>query len=94
MICAALYVCPEGTRQPWLHDGGVDSCSPVAEGASGAGLRTSEGADHRTYPIPLETLLRTEEAIFYAQLEAGRTLERAGIVVAVGAAALALCFTF
>jgi len=51
-------------------------------------------ADHRTYPIPLETLLRTEEAIFYAQLEAGRTLERAGIVVAVGAAALALCFTF
>jgi hypothetical protein len=43
-----------------------------------------------TYPIPLETVLRTEEAVFYALLQTGGTLERAGIVVAVPPATLAL----
>lgn len=47
-----------------------------------------------TYPIPLETILRTEEAVFYALLQAGGTLEGAGIVVAVRTATFALRLSF
>ncbi len=52
------------------------------------------GAYDLTYPIPLETVLRTEEAVFYALLKAGGTLEGAGIVIAVRPAALALRLSF
>lgn len=47
----------------------------------------------KTYPTPLKAVLRTEEAVFYAQLETGRTLQSPGIIVAIEADTFALgCF--
>jgi hypothetical protein len=43
-----------------------------------------------TYPATLEAVLGAEEAVLDAELEAGRTLEGASIVVAVDAEALLL----
>lgn len=44
-------------------------------------------------PTPLKAVLRTEEAVFYAQLETGRTLQSPGIIVAIEADTFALgCF--
>lgn len=41
-----------------------------------------------THPIPLETILGAEEAVFHPELEARRTLEGARIVIAVATHAL------
>lgn len=41
-----------------------------------------------TYPILLEAVLRAEEAVLDAELQAGRALQRAGLILTVGAKAL------
>ena len=38
-----------------------------------------------SYPILLETVLRTEEAVFHAQLEAGRALQGSSIILTINA---------
>ena len=43
-----------------------------------------------TYPAPLEAVLGTEEAVLDAELQAGRALQGASIVVAIDAEALLL----
>lgn len=54
-------------------------------------LREDVGpADEVTHPVLLEAVLRAEEAILDAGLEARRALQGAGVVGAVGAQALAL----
>jgi hypothetical protein len=64
-------------------------CHSVKEGARSVPQRHTQPPSSRykieTYPVPLETILRAEIAIFCAQLQASRTLERTSIVVAVSA---------
>jgi hypothetical protein len=64
-------------------------CHSVKEGARSIFQRHTQRPSSRyrieTYPVSLETILRAEIAIFCAQLQASRTLERTSIVVAVSA---------
>lgn len=43
-----------------------------------------------SYPVLLETFLRAEVAVFYVELEAGRTLQSSRFVLAIGPEALFL----
>ena len=47
-----------------------------------------------TYPAPLEAVLGTEEAVLDAELQAGRALQGASIVVTIDAEALLLGWWF
>ena len=67
MIYEELCVCPEvivSLGSPMV--GFVNHRGRWSRGLSPAEF--ADGAISWTYPIPLETVLRTEEAIFYAQL--------------------------
>jgi hypothetical protein len=85
------FVCALGCLSALAYGGGCRSSSPPRGNKEAA---SAEGAYDLTYPIPLETVLRTEEAVFYALLQAGGTLEGAGIIIAVRPATLALRFSF
>ena len=73
-------------------------CHSVKEGARSVFQRHTQPPSSRykieTYPVPLETILRAEIAIFRAQLQASRTLQRASIVVTVSARAFPRCGFF
>lgn len=49
-------------------------------------------AVQQTHPVPAKALLRAEETVLHAELQASRALKRAGIVAAVAAGTRPLCF--